>query len=216
MLEIAVLIYFLVRKFGPDFSGASYRWLDDYLITQEDKRGRLLWTTILSTLLILAAMFYARVDTQTGFLGTYYVKLAKNPFAFDQTNPVSYRLLTPFLSWLIGFRGRGGLIILNLLLSGLFVGAVYSYYRKTFQQAGDAFLAAVIATFSLVVLTSIYCGGYCEIMSYLLIFLMWRFRTKRPLFYCLFLLGLLNRESVAFLIPLVHIHYLGVGRELEN
>ena len=78
---------------------------------------------------------------------------------------------------------------------------MYSYYRKNAQLAGDAFLAAVIATFSLVILTSIYCGGYCDIMSYLLIFLMWRYRAKRILFYFLFLLGLLNRESAVFLIP---------------
>lgn len=201
MLEVIVLIFFLMRKFGPDFSRASYAGLNDYLVNQENKRGRLAWTAILSAALVGAAIFYARLDTQCAFLGQYYVALAKDPFAFDQNNPVSYRLLTPLLSWLVGFRGRGGLILTNLLLSGVLVGCVYSRYRKISQQAGDAFLAAVIVTFSLVVLTSLYCGGYCDIMSYLLIFLMWRYRENRPAFYGLFLLGLLNRESVAFLVP---------------
>jgi len=200
MLEVIVLIFFLMRKFGPDFSRASYAGLNDYLVNQENKRGRLAWTAILSAALVVAAILYARLDTQCAYLGQYYVQLAKNPFAFDENNPVSYRLLTPLLSWLIGLRGKG-IILTNLLITGLLIGNVYSHYRKNSSQAGDAFLAAVIVTFSLVVLTSIYCGGYCDIMSYLLIFLMWRFRENRPAFYGLFLLGLLNRESVVFLIP---------------
>ena len=201
MLELAVLIFFLMWKFGPDFRRASYSGLNDFLGNQEESRTRFAWTAMLSAALVFAAMLYARLDTQCAYLGKYYVALAKDPFAFDETNPVSYRLLTPFLSWLIGFRGKGGLILTNLILSGVLIGCVYSRYRKCAQQAGDAFLAAVIVTFSLVVLTSIYCGGYCDIMSYLLIFLMWRYRENRPVFYGLFLLGLLNRESIAFLIP---------------
>jgi len=52
-----------------------------------------------------------------------------------------------------------------------------------------------------VTLTTIYYGGYCDSLTYLLILLMWIHRAKLPLVALWFFLGLLNRESVAFLVP---------------
>ncbi|MBN1212501.1 MAG: hypothetical protein JXA92_07975 [candidate division Zixibacteria bacterium] len=200
MFEIIILLLILMKKFGRDLSGLSYDWLDAALVRSENKHGRLFWLIKLSFLMVLAACIYTRVSTHCSFLGSQYAELARNPFAFDPANPVGYRLLTPLLSYLVGLRGHG-IIVINLIISGVLLAVVYDYFRKTALRPGDAFLAVVTMTFSLTVLTSIHCGGYTDIMTYLLIFLMWRYRKNRVLFYVLFFLGLLNREAVAFLIP---------------
>jgi hypothetical protein len=200
MLEIIIFLLVLMKKFGRDLSGLSYDWLDEALVRSEAKRGRLYWMMKLSFLMVLAAGVYAVLSTHCSFLGRYYAELARNPFAFDPENPVGYRLLTPLVSYLVGLRGHG-IIVTNLILTGVMLAVVYDYFRNTAPRPGDAFLAVVTMTFSLTVLTSLHCGGYTDIMTYLLIFLMWRYRRKRALFYVLFFLGLTNRESVAFLIP---------------
>ncbi|UCG62926.1 MAG: hypothetical protein JSV52_06490 [Candidatus Zixiibacteriota bacterium] len=200
MIEVALLIVILMFKFGRDLSGLSYDWLDRALIGLESRMRMVGWTLLLSLLLIALATVYARIAVECTYLGRHYAALAENPFALGSSNPVSYRILTPLISYLIGLRGQG-IIITNLLISVVMVACVYMYFRKTAPRPGDAFLMSTVITFSLVVLTSIHCGGYCDIMSYLLIFLMWWFRKHRTLFYLMFLAGLLNRESVLFLLP---------------
>jgi hypothetical protein len=200
MIEVGILFLVLAIKFKPALRGLSYTWLDEHLHRREDRWNRWAWIVQLSVLLVLAACLYARLDTHTKYLGYYYARLSENPFAFDPENTMQYRPLTPFISYCLGLRGR--LIILtNLIITGVTIGVVYAYFRNRFERPGDAFLAVVTITFSLVVLTSIHCGGYCDILTYLLIFLMWQHRSRRTVFYFLFLLGLLNRESIVFLIP---------------
>ena len=200
MIEVGILIVVLAVKYGPGLSGLSYDRLDGYLLRREDRRRRWVWFIQLSFLLTFAACLYARLDTHTWNLGYHYARLSEDPFAFDPANVVLCRPLTPFISYCLGLHGRL-IVITNLIITGFTIGLVYSYFRTRFDRPGDAFLAAVTITFSLVVLTSIHCGGYCDILTYLLIFLMWQHRDRRLVFYLLFLLGLLNRESIAFLIP---------------
>jgi hypothetical protein len=78
---------------------------------------------------------------------------------------------------------------------------MYVYFRPRLPRPGDTVIAVAVFTFSLVTLTTIYYGGYTDSLTYLIVFLMWWFRRKRTLFYALFLLGMLNRESILFLLP---------------
>lgn len=200
MLELLILFAVLYRRFGPGFTGLTYDRMDQYILDRESHKTRI-WVFQLSFLLILAACFYVRVDTGCAYLGRHYAQLAANPFSFDLANPVAYRILTPLISYLLFLRQGCLISVTNLILAGVMIGCVYSYFRKTSPRPGDAFLSALVITFSLVILTTVHCGGYTDVTTYLIVFLMWRYRSKRWVFHGLFLLGLFNRESIGFLVP---------------
>jgi hypothetical protein len=200
MFEVIIIATIFYIKYGKGLLNLSYSSLDDYLLRKEAKYGRWQCGLILSGLLIVAAGIYVRPASHCDFMGKYYAQLAAHPFSPAPDNPVPFRILTSLISYLLGFRGQ--LIILtNLIFAFALIYSVYMYFRKATPRAGDAIFAAGTMTFSLVTLTTIYYGGYNDSLTYLIIFLMWQFRGKRPLFFLLFLLGLLNRESIAFLVP---------------
>ncbi len=142
--------------------------------------------------MFLAAL-YCLPSISTHHLGVHYRDLANNPFLFDSKNPASFRILTPFISYICGLRGEG-IIITNILISIIMIGVIYRYFRSISKFPSDGLFAAFLITFSMVILSTLHNGGYCDILTYLIIFLMWRYQKKRPLFYLLFFLGLLNRE----------------------
>ncbi|MCX6827188.1 MAG: hypothetical protein NTV06_07990, partial [candidate division Zixibacteria bacterium] len=147
------------------------------------------------------------------FMGKYYAQMATHPFAFDPSNRVPHRILTSLISYLLGFRGKL-VIITNLIFATILIHVIYLYFRTNASRPGDAFWAAGTITFSLVTLTTIHYGGYNDSLTYLIIFLMWQFRSRKFLFYLLFFLGLLNRESIAFLVP--WFTYLSISETAEK
>lgn len=199
MFEALILYCGLAWRFGATLGQLSYSWLDSCIERLEHRFGPRTWAMILAAILMIAAAIYSRPAIHTSALGTAYAQLASNPFG-TAPNPVGYRILTPLISYCIGLRGEL-IIVTNLLFAGLFIFLIYRYFRKVSPRPGDAFLAAATITFSLVTLTTLYYGGYCDSLTYLIIFLMWRTRKRAVLFYLLLFLGLVNRESIAFLIP---------------
>jgi hypothetical protein len=149
---------------------------------------------------MVAAAIYVRPAVNTVALGNLYARMAEYPFTLIDGTYVGYRILTPLLSYFLGFRGQL-IIITNLLVAAAVLALVFYYFRSRTPSPGDALYAVAVMAFSLVTLTTIYYGGYTDSMTYLLVFLMWWFRQKRWLFYVLFLLALMNRECVLFLIP---------------
>ena len=150
--------------------------------------------------LMIAAAVYVHPAVKATILGLEYAALSDDLSRTFSGSPVAFRILTPAISYLLGCHGHL-IIITNLLIATALLATVYYLFRVQNFSSGDAFIAAFIMSFSLVTLTTIYCGGYTDSMTYLLVFLMWWYRGKRRLFYFLFLLALLNRESVLFLIP---------------
>jgi hypothetical protein len=199
MFESIALYAVLARKYGLKLSGLTYDWLDSTITVLEQKYGPRIWAALLSGLLMLAAAIYCRPALTTSSLGSKYALLAQDLFGTDP-NPVAYRVLTPLLSYCLGLRGEL-IIVTNLIIAAIFIYLIYRYFRMTSPRPGDALIAAAIISFSLVTLSTLYYGGYCDSLTYLVIFLMWRTRKNPYYFYGLLLLGLLNRESIAFLIP---------------
>jgi len=200
MIEIILIAVILILAFRKKVSGLTYDRLDSLLLKAESKLTTIGWAHLLALILLIGAIIHVRPDTQCAYLGRYYANLASNPFSFDPGNPVSYRILTPLISYLIGLRGCS-IIITNLIISLFFIANIYTYGRDNLPRPGDALLLSLAVTFSLTVLTIIHCGGYCDVLTYFIIFLMWRYRNKRLIFYALFCLGLFNRESILFLLP---------------
>ncbi|MFZ1682963.1 MAG: hypothetical protein WAU88_02425, partial [Candidatus Zixiibacteriota bacterium] len=181
MLETVVLYAVLAKRHGLKLSALSYDWLDTRITALEVKYGPRGLAAILSGLLMLAAAIYCRPALTTSSLGSKYALLAQNPFATDP-NPVAYRVLTPLLSYCLDLRGEL-IIVTNLIIATLFVYLIYRYFRQTSPRPGDALIAAAVIASSLVTLSTLYYGGYCDSMTYLIIFLMWRARKKPHFFY---------------------------------
>jgi len=177
-----------------------YDLLDKIILHMENKLGRLGSTVASTVILMMAAAVYVRPAIRCTGFGVTYAKMSENPFVVIPENNLGFRILTPLISYLIGLRGTL-IIVTNLILATLLVGLVYQYFRSRSPRPGDAFLGAAVITFSLVTLSTIYYGGYCDSLTYLIVFLMWWLRPRRLIFYMLFFLGLLNHESIAFLAP---------------
>jgi hypothetical protein len=92
-------------------------------------------------------------------------------------------------------------MVTNLIIAATLIGLIYGYFRKRSPHPGDALFAAAILTFSSVILVTIGYSGFCDILSYLAIFSMWRWRRNIWLFTLFFAVGLFNHENILFLVP---------------
>jgi hypothetical protein len=173
--------------------------IETKLMHLEKNKGRIFVAVLVSTALLAIAAIYVRPAFSTVVLGKWYAELSEDPFS-DSPNRVGYRILTPLISYLLGLRGEA-IIITNLLIAFIFLVVTYCYLRKTLARLSDTVYGTAVFAFSLVTLTTIYYGGYCDSLTYLLILLMWVYRSNKPLQSGFLLLGLMNRESVVFLIP---------------
>ncbi len=173
--------------------------LESKLLALEESKGRVLVAFFVSFALLAIAAIYVRPAIATVFLGKWYSALSLDPFS-EIPNQIGYRILTPLISYLLGLRGEL-IIITNLLCALAFLMVSYGYFRKNLEHLADAVYSTAVMAFSLVTLTTIYYGGYCDSLTYLLILLMWIKRANMPLVALLFFLGLLNRESIIFLVP---------------
>lgn len=173
--------------------------IDRALLFLEDKLTLFGASLLLAVALMTTAMLYVRPALSSSFHGIYYAQLAAHPF--QAANPNAYRLLTPLVAYLLGLRGDR-IIILNLLVALVLLLVVYYHSRRRMKYApGLALATAAMLAFTMPTLFTIYYGGYTDSTSYLLILLMLVCGRSPALFWLLFLLGLLNRESVVFLLP---------------
>ena len=179
--------------------GVTSDWINQTSDWIQAKAGRTAGIWIALGLMV-AAGIYVRPAVKAVVLGLQYAALSDDLSRAFTGNPVAFRILTPLISNLLGFHGHL-IIITNLLVAAALLATIYYLFKARTGSSGDALAATAVIAFSLVTLTTIYYGGYTDSMTYLLVFLMWWFRQKRLIFYVLFLLALLNRECVLFLIP---------------
>jgi len=173
--------------------------LEDFLASQENRFGRIGFAVLLAMALMILACIYVRPAIHTSALGDNYAQLANDPFS-PEPNPVGYRVLTPLISYLLGFRGQL-IIVTNLFFATIFLMLSYLYFRKIEFDPAEATLGTAVFAFSLVTLTTIYYGGYCDSLTYVIVLLMYWFRSRPLLVSFLLFLGLLNRESIIVLVP---------------
>jgi len=148
---------------------------------------------------MILACIYVRPAIHTDALGNDYARLSIDPFSAEP-NPVGYRILTPLISYALGFRGQL-IIITNLIIATAFLILSYLFFRKNSFDANEAVFGTAVFAFSLVTLTTIYYGGYCDSLTYVIVLLMYWFRRQLLLMSLLMFFGLLNRESIIVLIP---------------
>lgn len=173
--------------------------IEEFLANQENKSGRVRFAIFLAIVLMILAALYVRPAIHTAALGDSYAQLSNDPFSPDP-NPVGFRILTPLISYLLGLHGQL-IIVTNLLFATIFLFLTYLYFRKIKFDPADATFATAVFAFSLVTLTTIYYGGYCDSLTYTIVLLMCWFRSRPLLISVLLFLGLLNRESIIVLVP---------------
>lgn len=174
--------------------------LDRWVVGGEARLSRYGFAAAMSLLWMAAAALCVRPGTRPVELGRFYAQLSLDPFAFEAGSPVGFRILTPLLSWAVGLRGEA-IMVTNLVLAGLLLFAVHLLFRARAPRPGDALVASAALAFSLVTLSTIFSPSYCDPATYLAVLGMWWARGHKPLFFSIFFLGLLNRESIAFLVP---------------
>ena len=200
MIEVSLTFLLLCYKYRGSLWGFDYAKLNSALARREARYGITRWGLLQTGLVMLAVFFYVRPASHCAFMGKYYAALAASPFGFDPSNPVPHRVLTSLISYLLGMHGHL-IIVTNLLIAAALLFVIYTYFRRLLAEPAAAFLATATIAFSIVTLNTVYYGGYNDSLSYLVIFLMWALRKQRLMFYGLFLLGLLNRETLVFLLP---------------
>ena len=165
----------------------------------ENRFGRIPFALLVALLLMILAAIYVRPALETVVLGNAYAELASDPFS-ENANAVGFRILTPLLSYALGLKGNL-IIVTNLMLAFTFLFITFICFRKKLSDPTDALFGTAVFAFSLVTLTTICYGGYCDSATYLIVLGMWILRSNSIAFYVLLFLGLLNRESILFLLP---------------
>ncbi|MGH0030133.1 MAG: hypothetical protein ACQGVC_10110 [Myxococcota bacterium] len=176
-----------------------YDRLDRAVLRGEAHLGRAGFAVLASLLWMGVAALCVRPGTRAVELGVYYAQLSVDPLGFHPS-PVGYRILTPLLSWAVGLRGEA-ILWTNLALATLLLFLVQLHFRRTAPRPADAPLAAGTLALSLVTLSTVFSPTYCDPATYLAVFGMWWARRRPAVFHVCLLLGLLNRESILFLLP---------------
>jgi len=168
--------------------------------TLNERFGRTGASLALTLVFMLLGMIYVRPVWDLNIQGITYGAMAAHPFDTGPKAAFPHRVLTPLLSYLIGLRGDN-IMITNLLVAAFFLFFVIRYFNTPDREPIGALIAGTVFTFSMPTLGTFFNSGYCDSSLYVIILLMWLSRRRRFWFYLLFLLGLLNRESMAFLLP---------------
>lgn len=196
-------------------SDIYYNRIDQFVVRNERRWNRWWWMVIVAVGLLVAAAIYVRPEGGYVGAGVSYEQLARNPFDFSTGNRLAFRIMTPLISYLIGLPGKL-FIITNLIITVIFIGIVYDYFRKTAPRPGDAFMAAVVLTFSTAILVNVGQSGWCDVLTYLAVFGMWRWRRNVWLYALFFILAVFNHERVLFLLPwLVLVRIQGSDRKFR-
>jgi hypothetical protein len=199
MIETLLLLLIVRLRSGGMLDPTNYSFYDSWQSGGETRFGPRVWTAVAALLLLALACLYIRPALHPMAMGQLYADLSRSPFTAADS-PVSFRFLTPLISYVLWLRGDL-ILVTNLLFAGLLLAMVHWHFRKNFSRPGDAMVAPLTLTYSLVTLTTVFHGGYCDSLTYVLLFASWVLRRRAVAFYLAFFLSLLNREAILFLVP---------------
>jgi hypothetical protein len=170
------------------------------LAALESKWGMMRTSFLLGTLLFAIAMLYVQPIFTVAFHGIPFSDLSAHPFDFSLDNPMRYRILSPFLAYLLFLRGDN-FFIFPLLVTWLFACITYARFRKQGLEPVDGFLLSCFIAFSCVLLLPLVAPAYTDATTWLLVFLAFTCGKKTGWSAFLFSLALLNHESAFVLLP---------------
>jgi len=178
----------------------TIQYLSGVLFRLESRFGLFGTSCIVATIFLACAMIYVQPVFTVAFHGIQFSILSEDPFDLSIPNPLRYRILAPFIGYLLFLRGDY-FFLLPLMVTWIFPATVYYQYRKSNLEAIDAFLITSFITFSCVILLPLVAPGYTDIITWFLVFLAFRWIEKIPISALFFSLAILNHESSIVLLP---------------
>lgn len=172
---------------------------------------------------VIMCIFYIGMAFVNGFakILTYdsliYFKMSYMPFQ-STLAPYMYRILTPFLVYISPFNHMIGFLLINL--TSLFLTAVLFYYylkKLNFSQI-RSFIGVLLFLLSPTVIFSMYDIVLVDFLSFFFFLLaFYAILCKNDKIYLIALvLGILNKETVLFTIPLYFLFKLDDNDLLES
>ena len=160
-------------------------------------------TGIVGGLSLLAiAAFYVTPALTFVNNGIGFAHIAHKPFLMDD-NPFRHRILSPLIAHYTSFLWGGNFLYFPLIVTVLFLGAIYSYFRRLGHSQVLSLVASSTMAFSGPVLFLIHFAGYTDVLTHLFLFYCIVLRRSKFLWVISLSLAALNHEAALFSIPWV-------------
>ncbi len=151
---------------------------------------------ITSSSIIIFGLFINRsVATDATSLGLILENYSVN-FSLISDNPLSHRILLPFLSFILNIHVQ----TLNILLTFLFIYLIQSYLSEKLSIFYSFLITTAICT-TMIFQFSVTYGGYPDVLANILLLQSYKHKNNKKVFSIYFLLLLLTHESALFLLP---------------
>ena len=156
-----------------------------------------------STAIFIFGIFINRsVSTNSTILGKILENYSEN-FTLISDNPLSHRILLPFLSFILNIDIQ----ILNILLTFLFIYLIQSYLTEKLPYYYSFLISTAIST-TMIFQFSITYGGYPDILANILLLQSYKNKENKNIFSIYFILLLFTHESRSFSSTLFYLHFL--------
>lgn len=190
-----------------DTAGEKFAWLTCLsklsrgLAASERYIGRLLTGFVLGFVLLLIAAMYVTPALQCINNGMKFSAMSGSPFHMDDI-PFRHRILAPVVAYYLGLSGSY-FIYFTLLLSAIFLGVIYFYFRQQGCSELVSLAASSTMAFSSPILFLLHFQCYSDILTHLLLFCCIMLRRSRFIWVVPLALASLNHEAGIFSIPWV-------------
>lgn len=180
--------------------------LDRRLLSLEQR-----WSLpVLALILGAAVLALSALGTSPQFVpvhhGKWYTVLSNNPFDWSDNYNLRFRILAPFLGYILFLRGPlFPWFMLSLL--AVFLGMVYRYLRREDWRPVDALSLLLLFGFSTLTFYTYSFPGYTDSLTYVLLTLAWFAPKKQWLRVLLLALLIFNHEQTIFLFPLLFLRW---------
>jgi len=171
-----------------------------YCLSIEKRLGLLTTSLLIGFIIIAFDMLYVTPSFESAYHGLQYSLLSNNPFDFEHSNPLRYRILPSLIGYITFLRGDLFFII-PLIFALLLVTSIYYVYREKKYDPLDSLLFTGLIGFSSTIYIQLQAAGYTDAVFYFFVFLSFAY-IKRPVLSAVyFCLGMLTHESCIFLLP---------------
>ena len=163
--------------------------------------GQRIMGIIIGIALLCVAAIYVTPAYHLVNNGQAYGDMSVDPFTMDKS-PFRHRILSSVIAYYLHLRGPYFLYF-PLVVSVIFMGAIYSHFRRLGHSQVSGLIASCTMAFSGPVLFLLHFQGYTDILSHLFLFWCLVLRRSRFLWVILLALSCLNHEATLFSLPWV-------------
>lgn len=183
------------------------------LLEKQEARSGLFFTScIVAVIFMVTAMLYVQPLFDPAFHGIQFSLLSEAPFDYSAANALRYRILSPFIGYVLFLRGPYFFIV-PFAAAWIFTGTVYYQYRRKNLLHFDALLLTCFVAFSSTILIPFVAPGYTDVVTWLFIFMAFMKAEKIPWSAFYFSLALLNHESSLAVLPALIMYCIYTDRK---